>query len=58
MVRHMENSGDNSQHDFTKGKLCPTNLVAFYNKFEVLVDDVIYPQLCKEFNTVPRNVFV
>lgn len=54
----MENSGDNSQHDFTKGKLCPTNLVAFYNKFEVLVDDVIYPQLCKEFNTVPRNVFV
>lgn len=46
---------------FTKGKLCQTNLVAFDNRVEVLVDerrvtDVIYPQLHKASDTDPHNV--
>lgn len=64
-MREMENKKmiDNSQCGFTKGKLCLTNLVAFYIKVTKLVDkggatDVIHLDLCKAFDTVWHNILV
>ncbi|TRZ06679.1 hypothetical protein HGM15179_020429 [Zosterops borbonicus] len=54
MLRHMENKGaiGDNQHDFAKGKSCLSNLVAFYHRVTVYVDErrvseITYLDLCK-----------
>ena len=52
-----------SQHGFTNGRCCLTNLISFYDKVTRLASegqavDVVYLDFRKAFDTVPRSILV
>ncbi|CAM5100811.1 unnamed protein product [Eretmochelys imbricata] len=63
ILKHLEERKviRNSQHGFTKGKSCLTNLIAFYNKITGSVDegkavDVLFLDFSKAFDTVSHSI--
>lgn len=52
-----------SQHRFTTGRLCLTNLIAFSNTVTCLVDggravDIVYLELSEAFDRVSHSLFL
>ncbi|KAK4824064.1 hypothetical protein QYF61_009915 [Mycteria americana] len=65
IARHMKDKKliRKSQHGFTKGKSCLTNLITFYDEMTGLVDqgravDVVYLDISKAFGTVSHRILI
>ncbi|CAM5101764.1 unnamed protein product [Eretmochelys imbricata] len=63
ILKHLEERKviRNSQHGFTKGKPCLTNLIAFYDEITGSVDegkavDVLFLDFSKAFDTVSHSI--
>ncbi|CAM4676179.1 unnamed protein product [Lepidochelys kempii] len=63
ILKHLEERKviRNSQHGFTKGKSCLTNLIAFYDKITGSVDegkavDMLFLDFSKAFDTVSHSI--